>query len=69
MKITHKPFWIAFNVWVSLVILLGGYLLGTLHKPDLSWYCEGKQCTRVLPNEDKEAVMLEQILLERHYAN
>lgn len=65
MTIPKKPIWIAFNVWVSLVILLGGYLLGTLHYEHPTYYCLGTHCVRVLPNEDKQSVYLEQIMAER----
>jgi hypothetical protein len=65
MTIPKKPIWIAFNAWVSLVILLGGYLLGTLHQDKPSYYCQGIHCVRVLPGEDNQAVYLEQIITER----
>lgn len=61
----RRPIWIAWNTSISVAILLGGYLLGTLHYERPSYYCMGTHCVRVLPNEDKQAVYLEQILTER----
>ena len=66
MTIPRKPFYIAWNVWVSLMILLGGFLLGTLHNPNPHYFCQGKECVRVLPGEDAQTQYLNQILEERH---
>lgn len=63
-----KPFWIAWNAGISVIILAGGFLLGTLvhARPEVQTYCAYKTCVRYWPPEDKQDAMLQQIVALRH---
>lgn len=71
MKFYHKgrrPFWIIGNATFGLLcFVMGGVLAWHMKPPGKAYlYCEPKTCVRVMPGEDPQTAMLDEILALRH---